>query len=111
MIKLVSWKVVRLSFSPISEIQSTYLTDPATLLTENLLGVGGTDDDVGDGRGHADLNTGVSLLSKLALEELVQLGVEDTVGDELPALGEVGAGVGHGLGGGNVGLHLGGWTG
>lgn len=73
--------------------------------------MGGTDDDVGDGRGHADLNTGVSLLSELALEELVQLSVEDTVGDELPALGEVGAGVGHGLGGGNVGLHLGGWTG
>ena len=67
----------------------TYLTDPATLLTENLLGVGGTDDDVGDGRGHADLNTGVSLLSELALEELVQLGVEDTVGDELPALADV----------------------
>jgi len=91
--------------------QAGKLADPATLLTKNLLGVGGADDDVGDGRGHTDLNTGVSLLSKLALEELVQLGVEDTVSNELAALGEVGAGVGHGLGGGNVGLHLGGWTG
>jgi hypothetical protein len=41
--------------------------------------VGGADDDVGDGRGDADLDTGVTLLSKLALEELVELGVEDTV--------------------------------
>lgn len=65
------------------------LTDAATLLSENLLGVGGADDDVGDGRGDADLNAGVSLLSELALEELVQLGVEDTVGDELSPLGAV----------------------
>ena len=41
--------------------------------------MGGADDDVGDGRGNADLDTGVTLLSKLALEELVELGVEDTV--------------------------------
>lgn len=73
--------------------------------------MGGADDDVGDGGGHADLDTRVSLLSQLALEELVQLGVEDTVGDELSALGKVGAGVGHGLRGGDGGLHLGGWTG
>ena len=63
------------------------LADAATLLTENLLGVGCADDDVGDGRGDADLDARVALLGQLALEELVQLGVEDTVGDELPALG------------------------
>ena len=55
------------------------LTDAATLLSENLLCVGGADDDVGDGGGDADLDAGVALLSQLALEELVQLGVEDTV--------------------------------
>lgn len=55
------------------------LADAAALLAEDILGVGGADDDVGDGRGDADLDTGVTLLSKLALEELVELGVEDTV--------------------------------
>ena len=55
------------------------LADAAALLSEDILGVGGTDDDVGDGGGNADLDTGVALLSELALEELVELGVEDTV--------------------------------
>lgn len=55
------------------------LADAATLLSKNLLGVCGADDDVGDGGGDADLNAGVALLGQLALEELVQLGIEDTV--------------------------------
>ena len=55
------------------------LTDAATLLSKNLLGVCGADDDVGDSGGDADLDAGVTLLSELALEELVQLGVENTV--------------------------------
>lgn len=63
------------------------LADAAALLSEDLLGVGGADDDVGDGRGDADLDAGVTLLGELALEELVELGVEDTVSDELLALG------------------------
>ena len=63
------------------------LTDAAALLAQNLLGVCGADDDVGDGGRDADLDAGVTLLSELALEELVQLGVEDTVGDELSPLG------------------------
>lgn len=112
------------------------LADAATLFTENLLGVGGTDDcrsisipflflavlqifhastlplcnpttqrnanfpfhrisksqqgqrtDIGHGRSDADLDARVTLLSKLALEELVQFGVENTVGDELATLG------------------------
>ena len=66
--------------------------------------MGGTDDDVGYGWGDADLDARVSLLSKLTLEELVELGVEDTVSDELSALGDVDAA--HGLGG-LCGLHLG----
>lgn len=65
------------------------LTDAATLLSENLLGVGGADDDVGDGGSDADFDARVSLLSQLALEELVQLGVEDTVSDELSPLGTI----------------------
>lgn len=63
------------------------LANAAALLAENLLGVGGSDDDIGDGGGNADLDAGVALLSELTLEELVELGVEDTVGDELSPLG------------------------
>lgn len=63
------------------------LADAAALLAEDLLGLGGADDDVGDGRGDADLDAGVALLGQLALEELVELGVEDTVSDELSPLG------------------------
>jgi len=65
------------------------LANAAALLTENLLGVGGSDDDVGNGGSDADLDAGVTLLSELALEELVELGVEDTVSDELSPLGAV----------------------
>ena len=62
------------------------LTDPSSLLAENLLCVGGPDDDIGDGGSDADLDARVSLLSQFALEELVQLGVEDTIGHELSPL-------------------------
>ena len=55
------------------------LTDAATLLSEDLLCMGGADDDVGDGGSDADLDAGVTLLGQLALEELVQLSIEDTV--------------------------------
>jgi hypothetical protein len=41
--------------------------------------VGGSDDDLGSGVGHSDLATGVTLLSELSSEELVDLGVEDSV--------------------------------
>lgn len=55
------------------------LADAAALLAEDVLCVGGADDDVGDGGRDADLDAGVTLLSKLTLEELVELGVENTV--------------------------------
>lgn len=42
--------------------------------------------DVSHSRRDADLHARVSFLGQLALEELVQLGVENTVGDELPTL-------------------------
>lgn len=63
------------------------LADAAALLAKDLLGVGGANDDIGDSWSNADLDAGVALLSQLALEELVQLSVENAVGDELPLLG------------------------
>lgn len=44
---------------------------------------GGADDDLRLERGHADLNAGVAVLSKLAGEHLVELGEEDAIGNEL----------------------------
>ena len=49
------------------------LADPASLLSENLLGVGRPDDDLGTGVGYADLTAAVSLVGELAGEELGQL--------------------------------------
>jgi hypothetical protein len=54
-------------------------SDAASLLAEDFLCVGCADDDVGDCGGDADLDAGIALLSEFTLEELVQLGVEDTV--------------------------------
>jgi hypothetical protein len=90
-IKLVSYITASADERDRLKDTRTYLTDAATLLTENLLGVGCTDDDVGDGRSDTDFDAGVTLLSEFALEEFVELGVEDTVGDELSALGNVDA--------------------
>ena len=42
--------------------------------------------DVCNGWGDSDFDTRVSLFSEFSLEEFVQFGVEDTVGDELAAL-------------------------
>lgn len=66
--------------------ESLELTDAAALVAEDLLGVGGTDDDLGAGVGDADLAARVALLSELAHEELAELGLEDTVGNELALL-------------------------
>lgn len=44
--------------------------------------------DISDGGSDANFDARVTLLSQLALEELVQLSVEDSVGDELSALGD-----------------------
>jgi hypothetical protein len=55
------------------------LADAAALLSENFLGVGGADDDVGHrGRG-SQLHSGVALLGKLALEEFIEFCVENAV--------------------------------
>ena len=45
--------------------QGGQLPDPPALLSEDILGVGGTDDDLGLGVGGSDLTTGVTLLGEL----------------------------------------------
>ena len=56
------------------------LPDSSSLLSEDLLGVGGPDDDLSSGVGHSDLTARVSLLSELSGEELVDLSLENSVG-------------------------------
>ena len=46
--------------------------------------------DISDSRSNSDFNTRVSLLGQLTLEELVQFGIEDAVGDELATLADSG---------------------
>ena len=58
-------------------------TDATTLLSENLLGVGGTDDDLGPLVGDANLTSGVSLRRESPREELGKLGADD---DESPII-------------------------
>ena len=62
------------------------LANASSLLTENFLCVRGSNDNVGNGGCNSDFYAGISFLSKFTLEELVQLGVEDTICDELSAL-------------------------
>ena len=47
--------------------------------------------NISHGRCNANLDTRVSFLCQLALEELVQFGIEDTVCYELPTLGNRGS--------------------
>eukprot|EP01083_Nonionella_stella_P090539 252908_1 len=72
------------------------LTDTLSLLSKNILGTGGTYNDVGTMRGGTNLNSGVTILGELGGEELIELGVEASVGDEL-ALGRHLGAVGHHL--------------
>lgn len=51
--------------------QSLELPNSSTLVTEDFLGVGGPDDDLGTGVGNTDLTAGVTLLSELSGEEVV----------------------------------------
>jgi hypothetical protein len=59
------------------------LTDATTLFTENVLGSGGTDDDLGTGRSDSDFDSRVTFFSQFSGEKLVQLSVEDSIADEL----------------------------
>mmetsp|Transcript_12834 Transcript_12834/g.23324 ORF Transcript_12834/g.23324 Transcript_12834/m.23324 type:complete len:327 (+) Transcript_12834:172-1152(+) len=66
------------------------LADAPALLADDVLRAGGLDDDLSAADRSSNLDTRVSILSQLAGEELVELGVEDTVLDELLFLGDVG---------------------
>ena len=59
------------------------LADALALLADDLLGVGGADDDLLLGGGVADLDAGETVVGKLAGEELGDFAVEDTVCNEL----------------------------
>ena len=59
------------------------LLDALVVLAKDFLGVGGADDDLRADWGHADLDAGVALLAEFFREELVELGVEDAIGNEL----------------------------
>jgi len=62
------------------------LADAAALLAENLLSVGSTDDNLSASVSYANLTTRVTLLRKLAGEELVEFCAKDTIGNELSLL-------------------------
>lgn len=61
-------------------------------LTENVLGAGCSDDDLGAHGSDPDLDAGVSILRELSGEHLVELGVEDAIGYELPLLADLSSG-------------------
>mmetsp|Transcript_57291 Transcript_57291/g.125471 ORF Transcript_57291/g.125471 Transcript_57291/m.125471 type:complete len:270 (+) Transcript_57291:113-922(+) len=73
------------------------LADATALLAEDLAGSSGPDDDLSSDRSDAHLDAGIAVLGQSSLQELVQLGVEDAVGDELALLGDLNL-VGHGYG-------------
>jgi len=62
------------------------LTDALTVLTENSLGAGGTDDDLSASGSVADLNTSKALVAEHAGHELAKLAVENTICNKLPLL-------------------------
>merc|ERR1719333_616007 len=64
-------------------------SDSSSLFSENILGSGGHDDDLGSGWSHTDLNTGVTILGQLPGEELVELSLEDTILNKLSLLGHL----------------------
>lgn len=62
------------------------LANATALLAQHVLGAGGTDDDLSAHRGHADLDASVAINAQLTLQQLVELGVKDAIGDELDKL-------------------------
>jgi hypothetical protein len=62
-------------------------TDSSGLLAENLAWSGGNDDDLAS-LGLSDDDTRVSILGELSLEELVELGLEETVSHEKVLFGD-----------------------
>jgi len=62
------------------------LANAAALLTEHVLGAGGTDDDLVTSGGLTNLDARVAIFGQLTHEQLVQLGVEDAIGNKLAFL-------------------------
>jgi hypothetical protein len=59
------------------------LTDAASILSQDVLGAGGANDNFGTmGRG-SNFDTSVTVFGQLAGQQLVQLTVEDTIGNKL----------------------------
>lgn len=71
-----AWRVVETFLD-----QERQLVDASAVLAEHVLSACSTDDDLGLGWRHTDLDTGVAFLGELSGEELIELGVEHTVGD------------------------------
>jgi len=65
------------------------LANATALLTEHILGLGSLDDNLGALGSNADFNASIALLGELTGEELVQLGVEDTIGNKLALLADL----------------------
>jgi len=65
---------------------SGQLSDTSGLLSQDVSGASGSDDDFGSAGGNTDLNSRVTLLGQLTLQELVQLSVENAIGNELSLL-------------------------
>jgi hypothetical protein len=59
-----------------------------TVLSQDVLRTGGTDDNLGSVGSGADFDTRVTIFGKLASQQLIQLGVEDTVRYELFLAGQ-----------------------
>jgi hypothetical protein len=74
---------------PITELESLLhksrqFPDSTALFAKDFLRVGCADDDFGAGRGDTDFAAAVALFGEFTGEELVELGEEDAVRDELP---------------------------
>jgi len=96
--------------------ESGKLTDPTALLTQDFLGMGGTDNNLAGpdmfrspssslswdstrlsaSVGHSDITTRVSLLGELTGEEIIELCAENTISDEFSPLADLGRHFGEG---------------
>jgi hypothetical protein len=57
--------------------------DPSALLTQNILGLRGQDDDLSPGWSDSNFDTTVAIFSEFSSQELIQFSLEDTICDEL----------------------------
>jgi hypothetical protein len=74
--------------------ECSQLPDAAALLTKDLLGVCGTDDNLSTGVGDTDITSRVTLLRKFASEEFVEFSAEYTVSYELALFADLSGHIG-----------------